>query len=419
MIKPNKNIKRVYISAANDCPFRILDAIKLKNYFTLNNFKIVDTQKESDYNLYITCSATKPNIANQLDYIKNIKKSSGELIVMGCMPGTNQEELSTIFSGKTLITKNITDIDNFFPDFKIKYNKVPEVHNYDLGSYVFFDLGPNESVLKLLFKYGLSKTFYRHFSRLNDYKIFTNLNKNFNVTIPCFLKISTGCTNNCSYCNIRDAIGKIKSKSIDTLIKEYSDLLEKGYRLFHFVAEDICSYGMDINSSLIELINALSAVDKVYHVKWSFEGINPGWLVKFRHVFAPLIKSKKIWGMTICVEYGSDRIIELMNRKYKIKEVEKVLIFLRKKNPGLILNGMFIEGFPTETEFDFNKTLQFLRKVRFDNVTISTYSEFEKRASAKIFPKVADDILQDRMLRAKKLLIALKTPVIRGDLEQY
>jgi tRNA A37 methylthiotransferase MiaB len=413
----SENKKSVYISTAFECPLRILDAAKLRNYFSLNNCELVNTFEDADCHIYITCSAIKPNVTNQLDSIKEIQKSSGELIVMGCLPGTNEEDLKTVFSGKTITTKNICDIDKHFPDFRIKYNEIPEVHHFDFGKFILSDLCSNNSVFSLVLKFGLSKTFLRQIYIHRDFKSFVRSNKDANTTDPCFLIISSGCANNCSYCNIREAIGKVKSKSIDRLVEEYSGLLKQGYRLFHFVAEDICSYGLDIKSSLAQLLWALSAADKAYQVKWSLDGVNPGWLVKFQHELTPLVKSKKIWEITLSVENGSDRIIELMNRHYKIKEVENALGLLRKINPGLRINALFIEGFPSETEEDFNETLNFLQKARFDNVTISVYSEFETRASAKIFPKVSDEVIQERMLRAKKLLHSIKTPVIRGDLK--
>ncbi len=418
MIINQENKKRVYISSAFGCPLRNLDAAKLRNYFSLNNYKLVDTFEHCDYHIYITCSAINPNVINQLNYIKETQKSSGELIVMGCLPGTNEEDLKTVFSGKAIATKNTSDIDNYFPDVRIKYHEVPEVHHYDFGNFVLSDLRPDESAIKLLFKHGLSKTFCRQIHRSSDFKNFIKINKDFNITDPCFLIISSGCANNCSYCNIREAIGKVKSKSIERLVEEYSTLLMQGYRIFHFLAEDICSYGLDIKSSLSRLLMSLSEADKAFHVKWSLDGVNPGWLVKYLHELTPLVKSKKIMEMTISVESGSNRILELMNRHYNIKEVENALKSLRKINPGLKINALFIEGFPSETEEDFNETLNFLKKVRFDNVTITVYSEFETRVSAKIFPKVSKEVIEERMSRAKKLLLSIKTPVIRGDFEQ-
>ncbi len=403
--------KSVYISTPFcHCALRKIEATRLKNYFTLNNYRIVKTPDEADFHICMTCAVTKVNVDNYLEFIKNAQNSHGELIVMGCLPGTNPNDLKTVFDGKKVVTKNIHDIDNHFPDFNVKFHQVPEVYNYDTESFhMFTDDIQNQTKLRLLLKYGLSKTYYRYRLRKQQYLEFTEANK-IHLTTPCFLQISSGCANNCTYCNIREAIGKIKSKPIDSLTEEYKSLLQEGYRNFHFVAEDLCSYGLDINSSLGYLLNALSEVDKSYHVKWSLDGVNPNWIVQNHKAFESLFESK-IWEIMIAIESGSDRLIKLMNRHYSIREVEKALISLRQINPALKINALFIVGFPSETDKDFEGTLNLFKSIRFDSVTLTDYSDFENRASSQISPKVSKDTMRKRRQQAKRTLKKLKTPL--------
>lgn len=404
--------KQVHISTPFcHCSLRKLEAVKLRNYFSINNYKLVDTVEDADYHICITCAVTKANLDNHLEYFKSINNSNNELIVMGCLPGTNPEELKQVFSGKAIVTKDIADIDKFFPDFRIKFAEVPEVYFYDIGAFhMFTDDTVNQNYFSLIRKYGLSKTFFSKVSRKLQANDFSRHNKTFNVSEPCFIKISSGCANNCTYCNIRDAIGKIKSKSIENLCVEYGRLLEEGNRNFHFIAEDLCSYGLDIKSSLGDLLKALSEVDYNYDVKWTLNGVNPNWLSHNYQELASLFKSK-IWEIMIAVESGSDRLIGLMNRKYVISELEEALINLRKINPGFRINSLFILGFPSETEEDFQSTINLIKKVKFDSVTLTDYSEFENRASAKIFPKVDAETVYERRKRAEDVLKKLKIPL--------
>ena len=107
--------KRVYISMDfSECPLRTLDAAKLRNYFNSNNYYVADSFDKIDFHIYVTCSAIKPIILQQLKSIKKLQDFNGELIVVGCLPGTNKEDLKAIFSGKTVVTKNLNEIDNFF-----------------------------------------------------------------------------------------------------------------------------------------------------------------------------------------------------------------------------------------------------------------------------------------------------------------
>ncbi|MDD4236091.1 MAG: radical SAM protein [Bacteroidales bacterium] len=404
--------KKVYISTPFcHCSLRKLEAEKLRNYFSINNYTLVDNIEDADFHICVTCAVTKANLNNHIEYFKTIANSSGELIVAGCLPGTNPKELKQVFSGKVIVTKDIADIDKFFPDFRIKFTEVPEVYFYDIGAFhMFTDDTVNQSYFNLLCKYGFSKTFFSKINRKRQANDFYRNNKNLNVSEPCFVKISSGCANNCTYCNIRDAIGKIKSKSIENLCVEYRSLIEEGNRNFHFIAEDLCSYGLDIKSSLGDLLTALSEVDYNYDVKWTLNGVNPNWLSHNYKEFASLFKSK-IWEIMIAVESGSDRLIELMNRKYVISELEETLINLRKINPGFRINSLFILGFPSETEEDFQSTINLIKNVKFDSVTLTNYSEFENRASAKIFPKVDAETIYERRKRAEDVLKKLKIPL--------
>ncbi len=405
-----ENKKRVSVlSPPSGCPMRCLEAVKIKNYFFLNNYTVEDSIENADYIIFVTCSVSPLQMNASLEIIRNIQKAKGELIVMGCLPGANEIELRTVFSGKVVASKSINDLDLFFPDFRIKFHQVPEAHSYEIENYnLFSNLQQVTPAIKLLMKYGFSKTFFRKNIRSRDFNRFMKTNNGCNITDKCFIVICSGCTHNCSYCNIKAGIGTVKSRSIDAIVEEYSLLLAEGYRLFHFLADDLCSYGLDIKSSLIPLLQALSAADSAYNVKWSLHGFNPAWLVKNYKELIPLFKSKKVWDITLAVESGSNRIIKLMNRSYKREEVEAVLKSLRKINSGLRIDALYFVGFPTETDADFNDTLNMIKNVRFDDVRVTYYTEFERVASAKLFPKVDKEVIKNRLIAAEELLKSIK-----------
>jgi threonylcarbamoyladenosine tRNA methylthiotransferase MtaB len=404
------------IPPSSGCPMRSLDASKLKKYFYLNNFEVVNTAKDANYIIIVTCSVSPLQFDNSIEKICELENETGEIIVMGCLPGANDIELRNFFLGKAIATKDINGIDKYFPDFRIKFEQVPEANFYNNEAInLISGITYYTSYFKVFFKYGISQSFIRQVFRTYDYKKFKKVNYRYNVEDRCNIVICHGCSNNCTYCNIKKSVGRIRSRSIKSIVEEYMQLLSEGYRLFHFIADDLSSYGLDLNSSLIQLLEELSKVDSKLHVKWSFQGINPSWLVENYKEIVPLIKSKKIWELTIAVESGSDRIIKLMNRKYKIKDVEKVLKSFRKQNRGLRIDALLFAGFPTETDKDFNDTLKFISNVRLDDARTTYYTEFERVASAKIFPKVSNEVVQERCRMARELMIKLKTDVVYGE----
>lgn len=408
----NRNKKKVFvIDPPSQCPLRSLDASKIRNYFSINNYIISDSLDDVDYIVFVTCSVSPQDVVNSIKTIKELKQHKAQLIVAGCMPGANLEELREIYDGPAIATKNIEEIDKFFPDFRIKFNQTPEPHTYnyaEMDETIFYTKHDYYSLSSLLKNYGLSETFFRKLARLNDYKKFLKDNQGYNTDDKCFILIGYGCTNNCAYCNIRRAVGTIKSKPIEDIVKEYKELLENGNRIFHFLADDISSYGMDFKSSLNELLDTLSKTDKGYHVKWSLHGMNPGWIVNNQEFLMPYIRTKKVWDITIAMESGSDRIIKLMNRHYIVNEVQDTLKSFRKINPGLRIDGLFFVGFPTETEKDFNETLNFVKNIRFDNARVTYYYEFDYLPAAKLFPKVSPEEMKRRIAIMENLLYKQK-----------
>ncbi|MDD2636625.1 MAG: radical SAM protein [Bacteroidales bacterium] len=405
--------KRVFVlDPSSKCPLRSLDASRIRNYFSVNNFIVTDAIEHADYIVYVTCSVSPKDVENNLKAIKEIKQYNGQLIVMGCMPGANPNELRTLFDGPMVATKNINDIDKYFPDFKIKFNQTPESHTYNIAeekNSIFNSKFDNYSLSWLLLHYGLSETFFRKRSQLNDFKKFKIINSRYNVNDKCFIITSYGCNNNCSYCNIRKAVGKIRSRTIEDIVAEYNNLLDKGYRNFHFIADDIGSYGVDINSSLTNLLDALSVTDKKHTVKWSLHGINPSWIIKNRNILKPYIKEKKVWNITLAIESGSNRIIKLMNRNYISEELVQTLKIFRKTNSGLRIASLLFFGFPTETEEDFNYTVKLIQNIKFDYVRVTYYYEFDYLPAAKLSPKVSTNDMECRINKTNRILFRQKS----------
>ncbi|HRW22059.1 MAG TPA: hypothetical protein P5509_08805, partial [Bacteroidales bacterium] len=194
----NSNKKKVFvIDPPSQCPLRSLDASKIRNYFSINNYIISDSLDDVDYIVYVTCSVSPQDVVNSIKTIKELKQHKAQLIVAGCMPGANLEELREIYDGPAIATKNIEEIDKFFPDFRIKFNQTPEPHTYnyaEMDETIFYTKHDYYSLSSLLKNYGLSETFFRKRARLNDYKKFLKDNQGYNTDDKCFILIGYGCT---------------------------------------------------------------------------------------------------------------------------------------------------------------------------------------------------------------------------------
>jgi len=405
---------KIYI-IYNGCQMRSLDSTRLHNYFIYNNQKIVQSPDESDYNILVTCGVIRKQVDSSFQLIESFLKYKGELIVLGCVPAIAPDEFKQKFNVKYLSTKNLNDIDNFFPQFNLKFCDIPYAHE-PYKNHVEYDVFKekerkdtlenfsNEFELSRKFLYKCVSTVKNKFSREEK----SNINKEVK-----YISIASGCRNKCAYCGIRKAIGPLKSKPLDVCINEYKKLIDDGYRNFRIIADDLGAYGLDIESSFAQLLEQFALLDKGKNCRWIFEDLNPKWLVKYKDTLFKFVKKGKIIEILCPLQSGNNRVLKLMNRDYDINEVISILLSFKKVNPLLTLISHAIVGFPTETEEEFDDTLKMLEKLNCDELTILGYHDSEGILSHNIEPKIEQQIIQQRLNKVRQLLSKLKTPIAR------
>ena len=298
---------------------RSLDATRLHNYFTFNNQVVIDNPDDADYNIVITCGVIRKQVDSSFLMIEDYLKYKGELIVLGCAPDIAPDEFKDKFKVKFLTTKNLNDIDTFFPEFTLKFKDVPFAHEpyknhieYD----VFKERERHEKVENFKNEFELSKKFFaKCVSTIKSKMGSANLKADEKPDIK-YISISSGCRNKCAYCGIRNAIGPLKSKPVKDCLNEYRTLIEHGFRNFRIIADDLGAYGLDINTTLAELLDKFSEIDKDTNTRWIFEDLNPKWLIKYKAELFQYVKKKKIIEILCPLQSGNNRVLKLMNREY-------------------------------------------------------------------------------------------------------
>ena len=345
----------VYIKNVG-CERRVLDAERFGNYFSLNGFHLTDDPETADYLILVTCGFKEKRVDESMHLVETLSANKGELIVAGCLPGILPEKLSKVFSGKTVVTKEIDIIDHFFPQFKIKLKDVADGNIFK----------PNPQIKQL--------------------------------------RISGGCVSNCAYCGIRNAVGRLKSKPIDLIIEEYKKMIDDGFRKFFFVADDIGAYGLDIKLTFPILMERLSEIDKELPIQWYITEMDPRWIVKYKNQLLKWIKNKKIRLLFCPIQSGSRQILKKMNRYPDIETITQSLLEFKTAFPQLEVDTQIIIGFPSETDDDFKSTLAAIRRINFGTVFLNKYFDINWAASSKMENKIPEDIKIQRLQTAIKFL---------------
>ncbi len=206
-----------------------------------------------------------------------------------------------------------------------------------------------------------------------------------------YLKIADGCDNHCTYCTIPSIRGKYRSFEMDNLVDEASKLIDNGAKELILVAQDVTRYGIDLYGEykLVELIKRLSRLN----VTW----------IRLMYCYPELVTDELINEIAsnpkvakyidIPLQHVDDDILKKMNRRSSEKSIYEVINKLKSNN--IAIRTTLMTGFPSETEEQFNKMLNFVKSSKLRHVGVFAYSE-EDTPSAKLKGKIPKYVRHNR-----------------------
>lgn len=371
----------------NGCPENRIDGARVQNFLTQNAFPVTNNYLEADIILFNACRRIV-----SLDIIRDLKmkkKPSAELIVYGCLPKVNKERLNDVYQG---ITFGSDEVENFNDIFRPTKIQAQDVHaNYLLPCMTslnkkwrfpkFTNVGMADIIPKVR----------RRLERGLVDKKYRRIQSAVNVFNPdsFLIKISTGCLNACSFCAIRFARGKLKSKPIYKVVEEFEEGLSKGYTEFGLVGTDLGSYGRDLGTNLAELLGDLIKKEGDYKIR--LRNIQPRFLIDMLPMLTEIFRSGKIAYLESAVESGNNRILKLMRRGYSIENYKEAMRIVKQKIPGIKIRTQIIVGFPSETEEEFQDTVQLLDEINFDFIEIYPFGAYPNNPNT-VAGKMKDQI---------------------------
>jgi MiaB/RimO family radical SAM methylthiotransferase len=168
------------------------------------------------------------------------------------------------------------------------------------------------------------------------------------------------------------ARGKLRSYSVEEIVKRVKHDVEEGIREFWFTSQDTASYGFDIGANLCKLINKASCVPGDFLIRIGM--MTPSSLIKIADQLVDAFQSRKVFKFIhIPIQSGDNDVLRLMNRPYTCRDFVQLVNCFRKDFPRLTLATDVIVGFPTETEIAFKNTCSLIKEVKPDVVNISKF----------------------------------------------
>jgi len=210
-----------------------------------------------------------------------------------------------------------------------------------------------------------------------------------------YLKIAEGCDNRCTYCAIPLIRGKLRSRTIEDIVREAKELEALGVKELNLIAQDTTRYGLDLYGEykLDELVRAICRETSIPWIRLLYcypDKITDGLIEELR------TNPRLVKYMDIPVQHISDSVLERMNRHGNGALIRETVKRLRKRVPGIILRTTAMVGFPGESEENFEELCEFVKEARFDRFGAFTYSPEEGTAAAEFDGEIDEQTKQDR-----------------------
>ena len=214
---------------------------------------------------------------------------------------------------------------------------------------------------------------------LNDQKelkklISTNLEIKKKKKITQAIIIANGCLGACTYCAVKFARGRLKSKPVNDIKKEIEIALKNGAKEILLTAQDTGCYGLDINTNIVNLLKEIIKLPGEFRIRLGMA--NPQHLIKFYKELAEVYKNKKMYKfLHIPIQAGDNKTLKRMNRYYTIKKIETIINYFREIHPTITIATDVIVGFPEETDEEFENTIKFIKKIKPPLINISRFGK--------------------------------------------
>ena len=205
-----------------------------------------------------------------------------------------------------------------------------------------------------------------------------------------WVSIMYGCNNFCTYCIVPYVRGRERSRKMDDILCEIKDLVKKGYKDITLLGQNVNSYGKDLDekTSIATLLLEISKIEGDFwiHLMTSHPKDASDEMIE------AIKSSERTSGhFHLPLQSGSDEILKKMNRHYNLERYLSIIEKLRENNENITLTTDLIVGFPGESEDDFNKTLEVIKKVKYDSLFSFIYSKRKGTPAASMENQISSE----------------------------
>lgn len=378
-------MKKAYIQTYG-CQMNEHDTYRMAGLLVAEGYTMTDDVKDANLVLVNTCSVRhnpENKVYSQLGRLRELKKTRDDLIigVGGCVA---QQE------GEAILKREKTVDMVFGPD---NLFKIPEmIERVQNGERV------------------LMTKWQPHERRVQNFIPEEWVEKGHVEGCKAYISITKGCDNFCTFCVVPYTRGREVSREPDNILLEARDLARRGAKEIWLLGQNVNSYSAK-GHGFYQLLQELVTVDELERIRFTSPHPND-WNNELSDL---MVSEKKICNqLHIPFQAGSSRMLSEMKRGHTLEEYLNKIHYMRSVNPTLELSTDIIVGFPTETEEEFQQTLDVVREGHFSQIFPFKYSPRPKTKAAQMPDDIAREVKEDRLAR----LIALQQEIHVVDIQK-
>ena len=347
------------------CAASKADSEMIAGQLKTHGYELADFEEDSSLNIIVTCSVKDATEHKMLYRIRELTKAKKPTVLAGCLPKADKDRVENMFPSVSLLGPQSIDRTIDVVNSALAGNKI-----------AILDDSPH--------------------NKINVPRIRLN-------PIVGIVEIATGCMSECTFCQTKLARGGIRSYPPGEILRQIKHDLQDGCKEIWLTSTDNGCYGKDLGSNIAELLELCCAIDLRYRLRVGM--MNP---MHLRSIIKELVEvyehNENIFKfLHIPVQSGSDRVLREMKRGHSVKTYREIVKAFRSRIPEITIATDIIVGFPSETEEDFEMTLQLIRDTKPDIVNSSKYSARPNTAAANL-KQIRSDTIKRRTDRLHRLV---------------
>lgn len=369
------------------CQMNVAESSSLELQLKGLGWQKAKTIESSDLVIVNSCAvrqSAEDRVWGRLAYFKTLKKSHFKVVLMGCMAQRLKEEIQKEEPFIDLVVGNFSKeafLDLLrnpcaFSDFDFP---LPSKTNQK-GSF------PSP---RLLLREEKEFRFAHRYSPEGHH--------------AAFIPIMHGCNNFCTYCIVPYVRGREVSRPVEAILQEVNQLVSEGVKEITLLGQNVNSYCFETPQGVVDFPALLEILCEKSEVRWlRFVSSHPKDLSD--RLIQVMARYPQICNQIhLAMQHGSNSILHAMNRKYTVEHFESLVEKLREAIPTVGISTDLLIGFPGESEADFEKTLDAVRKIRFDDAFTYYYNKRSGTVAANMKNQLPKEVKKERLDRLIRL----------------